>query len=242
MKSESEYRDWEKSVVKHFFKAGTSNILQPPRDGSPLYATKNKVTVVLNFVDEMGTLDSQKVSSSKELPEKEYINLYHIGEKRINKTARGQNDGDFFYPAIDTGGLTNYKQKIGTKPNFLKHKYFIDPKRVTQKTILDVYKTWKKYSNKARFYGNILYGFSKAIRSIKTRCFVQFVKVQPETRVIYTSRDVYDKMGKYYIRLYGNKTTYAKEVKPRSGMFCGVTGSYVTPDLNHKNILNEYVT
>ena len=70
---------------------------------------------MLNFVDEMGTSDSQKVTARQELPEKDYIKLYHIGEKRINKTARGQKDGDFFHPAIDTGGLTNYKQKVGTK-------------------------------------------------------------------------------------------------------------------------------
>ena len=83
-------------------------------------------------------------------------------------------------------------------------------------------------------------GFQKLFVQSRTSVFVQFVKVQPETRVIYTSRDVYDKVGKYYVRLYGNKTTYAKEVKPGSGMFCGVTEHYVTPDLNHNNILNEY--
>jgi len=238
---ENIYKQWEKSVIEHFYNKSKSTSLKLPKDNSPLYAYKNKVILVLNFITNDAPISEKVEKGNKDLPKKEYINLYHIGEKKINKTSSGLKDNDFFYPAIDTGGLTNYKQQLGTKPKFLEKKFLIDNnvKKVSQKTINEIYKTWKLYSDKKRFYGNLKKELSKAIHSIDKDCFLQFVKLPLEYRVTATSKNVYNKTKHYYNRLYGNDN-YAKEVKPRKGMYCGIGEKFITPDINKNNILNEY--
>jgi len=236
------YKQWEKNVINSFYNVGntsvkkTSKVLSVPTNNKELYAYKNKVTLVLNFIND-GIPISEVVENNGTLPPKKYIELYHIGEKQINKTSYGVNNSEFFYPAIDAGGLTNYKQKVGTKPDFLPKRIHID--KVTEKTIDNIYKTWKRYAGKTRFYGNLRNELSKAIHSIKNECFIQFVKVPLEYRVIVTSHDIFNKLGIYYTRVYGNPI-YAKETKPREGMYCGIAEKYVTPDINKNNILNEY--
>lgn len=233
------YKEWEKNIIKNFYTKSTNAKLILPKNNEPLYAYKDKVTLVLNFIDSNGIPISKSVEDNKTVPAKEYITLYHIGEKQMNKTSYGFKDDDFFYPAIDTGGLTNYKQKLGTKPAFLPKKYHIIPSKLTIKEIDSIYKTWKQYANKTKFYGNLKKELHKALFSIKNECFLQFVKVPKEYRVTVTSHDIYNKLGIYYTRVYGSDI-YAKETKPRNTMYCGISDKYVTPDINKNNILNEY--
>ena len=235
------YKQWEKNVINNFYNFDNvkkkSKVLSVPLNNKELYAYKNKVTLVLNFIND-GIPISEVVENNGSLPPKKYIDLYHIGEKQINKTSYGLNNSEFFYPAIDAGGLTNYKQKVRTKPDFLAKRIHIQ-NQVTEKTIDNIYKTWKRYAGKTRFYGNLKKELSKAIHSIQNECFIQFVKVPLEYRVIVTSHDIFNKLGIYYTRVYGNPV-YAKETKPREGMYCGIAEKYVTPDINKNNILNEY--
>jgi hypothetical protein len=157
----------------------------------------------------------------------------------MNKTSSGLDGTDFFYPAIDTGGLTNYRQKLGQSNRFLPKRFLVDEKNLNINLIDKIYKTWKRYSGKTRFYGNIKQGLTRALHSIKRDCYIQFVKLPIENRVICTSNDVYKTIGKYYTRLYGN-SDYAKLVKPRKSMYCGISEKFITPDINRNNILNEY--
>jgi hypothetical protein len=230
------YKEWEKKVIQNFYTVKKSSKLTLPKKNKELYAYKNKVTLVLNFINN-GIPISTNVEQNKNLPPKEYIQLYHIGEKQMNKTSYGVKENDFFYPAIDTGGLTNYKQKVGTKPAFLPKKYHIQPGSTIN--VNNIYKTWKSYSKKTRFYGNLKKELTKALHSIQNECYIQFVKVPLEYRVTVTSQDIFDKLGIYYTRVYGSDT-YAKETKPKNGMYCGISEKYITPDINKNNIRNEY--
>ena len=233
------YKSWEKDVINNFYTKGKSNTLKLPEDNAPLYAYKNKVNICINFI-ENGVDNATRVENGdKDLYTKKYIKLYHIGEQKINKTSSGLQDNDFFYPAIDSGGLTNYKQQLGTKSQFLDEKFLLT-KKVKASTIDAIYKTWKKYAGKTRFYGNLKNGLTKAINSIKSDCYIQFIKVPLEYRVVVTSNDVYKKVGKYYNRIYGSDK-YAKEVKPNNKMYCGIATKYITPDINKNNVLNEYI-
>lgn len=235
---EKVYKEWEKNVINQFYIKSKSDKLTLPKNGFPLYAYKDKVTLVLNFIENDIPI-SKSVEENKVLPPKQYIQLYHIGEKQMNKTSYGVKDTEFFYPAIDTGGLTNYKQKVGSKPSFLPKKYHIIPSKLTQKEITSIYKTWKQYSKKKKFHGNLKKELTKALRSIKNECYLQYIKVPKEYRVTVTSQDVYNKLGIYYTRVYGSEI-YAKETNPKSTMYCGISDKYVTPDINKNNILNEY--
>jgi len=230
------YKDWEKNVIKNFYTLKKSKKLSLPKHNKNLYAYKNKVTLVLNFINN-GIPISNIVEENGILPPKEYIQLYHIGEKKINKTSYGVKGNEFFYPAIDTGGLTNYKQKVGTKSAFLPKKYYLQPGSTID--VDNIYKTWKSYSKKTRFYGNLKKELTKALHSIQNECYIQFIKVPLEYRVTVTSQDIFNKLGIYYTRVYGSDT-YAKETNPREGMYCGISEKYITPDINKNNILNEY--
>jgi len=235
---EQVYKDWQKSVIDNFYEKAKSKQISLPKDNRPLYACKDKITIVINFI-ENGTDNSTRVlNGDTTLPKKEQIKLYHIGEKKMNFTSNGVKDDEFIFPAIDTGGLTNYKQKMGKPNTFLPAKFVVN-ESTTQQTIDSIYKKWRKYSGKKRFYGNLKQEFTKAIRSIKQPAFIQFIVVPREYRVIVTQTDVYNKLNSYYLRNYAGPE-YAKSAKPVKGAFCGIGEKNITPDINKNNILNEY--
>jgi hypothetical protein len=245
---ENVYKDWEKVVIDKFYKRSKSVTLILPKASAPLYACKNKVILVINFIENNIPYSTKveqlnKSNSKALLPEKHYIDLYHIGEGKINKTSLGLETNTFFYPAIDVGGLTNYKHIINTKADFLEKKYLIDKTGATNATsttlVNKIYKTWKMYANKRRFYGNVKSGLRKVLDSIQNTCYIQFVKVPIEYRVIAAQHDVFNTTGIYYRRDYGGKN-YAIEVKPTRNMYCAIGEKNITPDINKNNILNEY--
>jgi len=238
---ENIYKSFQKEVISNFYKKSKSNKLILPKDNNPLFCFKDKVILVINYIINGNPISINVQNKlnlpNLDLPKKKYINLYHIGEKKNNNVAYGLLDDTFIYPGIDLGGLTNYKQKIGTIPSFLDKSFLINDK-ITKKTSNDIYKTWKLYSNKKKFYGNIKNELYKALNSIKNNCIIQFIKVPIEYRVIYTSKDIFNKIGHYYIRQYND--SYAKEIKPNNKLYCAITENNCTPDINKNNILNEY--
>ena len=237
---ENIYKDWEQNIIKTFYKKDKSKSIKLPINNYPLYAYKEKIMLVINFIDDDGIDILTKTRNNYDnIPERQHLELYHIGEKSLSSVSFGLKDNEVSFPGIDVGGLTTYRQNKGENiMPFQSIKYKLDEK-VSSETINSIYKTWKKYAGKNRFYGNIKEELTKAIRSIKKKCFIQFYKVPKEFRVICTSFDIYNKTGNYYNRIFGSKD-YAKITKPRKDLYCSITNKYITPNINKNNILNEY--
>jgi hypothetical protein len=242
---EQTYKDWEQAIIANFYKKpqsqhSVSKNLQPT-DGRPVYAYKNKVMLVVNFIcpDGIDTL-AKTVEKHPDLPERTHVTMYHLGNKSTEGVSSGLKGNEVSFPVIDVGGLTTYRHIVGTpSPVGMKSKRIRITSEVTQKTIDAIYQIWKKYAGKDRFYGNVKAGLALAIRSINMDAYIQFYKVPVEYRVICTSNDIFKHTGHYYNRLFGNPK-YAKEVKPKEHQYCAITGSYITPNINRNNLLNEY--
>jgi hypothetical protein len=241
---EQTYKDWEKAVTNMFYKKShtTHMQLQLPKDGKPLYAYKDKVMLVVNFICPDGIdMLSKTIHNHRDIPKNEHVMMYHIGNKNMEGVSSGLKGDEVSFPGIDVGGLTTYKQIVGTPALVgMKPKKIHIGSNINQKTIDAIYKTWKTYAGKERFYGNVKEGLMQAIRSINRDAYIQFYKVPREHRVIYTSMDVYNATGHYYNRLFGNPK-YAQTVKPNKLQYCAITDAYITPNINRNNILNEYM-
>lgn len=146
----------------------------------------------------------------------------------------GTEDGTVFYPATDTGGLTNYRVKSGDAPRFSGPA--MDPKDVK-----GVYREWRRISGKKRFYGGVFGELERWLSSCPPECVVRFHRLPTEKRVLVMAEDVKRAAGRYMTRLFGRgDELYAEAPKDVSGLYASVSESFVTPNVNRNNRLNEY--
>ena len=169
------------------------------------------------------------------LPKVKQVQLWHAGKKELDSVKYGCDSDDMFkFPAWDVGGLTNFNQPIGTPANF-------DPANSVQ---------WDSSSESVRFTGdrlNALAPFSDKAKDERPRLGEWLTSVQnlnwgkvtlrlhalaPEHRVLVTPHDVKQKTGYYFVRVFtGNDDSYARKSTGQS-LYCGVTSTYITPNLN----------
>jgi hypothetical protein len=243
MVSKEDYSSFEKNIIKDLFITNQKSEVRVPKNDKPVYAIKKKVIIVLDYYIQNQKISDLVLSNNNNLPlpKKEYIKLYHIGNKKYDNVSIGLSNSIFTFPAIDLGGLTNYKQSLGQKAEFIGKGLNIT-NSFSQKEMDSIYTLWKKYSGKKMFYGNVKKELKKVLSGVLSyypSVHISFVKVPEEYRVIYSSKYIQEKYLKYYLRLF-NGTDYAKEVKGDNKLFCGITDKYITPNLNINNIRNEY--
>ncbi len=236
------YQTWEATVIKLFF-----NSSKRPKnlDITQIFAaTKQKVIIVL--IPHMSHPISDIVETNRHiyLPNKTKIDMYHIGKGDIDQVSYGLEDDTFYYPACDVGGLTNYRHQLGTKPNFVLDEHIIyDPYNDSQHNPL--YEQWLELSGHDSFTDDVKDGFKQWLHSLYHLPFAKmrlnFVVLPPELRIIVKPDLVKEKTGAYYIRVYGQGNEHYAQISDGNGLWCGVSESYITPNLNIKNLQNEYV-
>jgi len=235
------------------------NNISLPTNNNPLYAFKNKVVLAIDFLDKDNKPLSSYVDTAKQskLPKKHNIKLYHVGYNKLDNVAIGVNEHSrLIYPALDLGGLTYITENLtpySKKLSFVPEKHTIDSNtKVTDVEVNKIYNKWLSLTKKKQFYEfnkadlkKFLDSVSKYLKANHTKyngANLRFHKLPKEYRVIVTSADVQKLTGNYYQRIFGKgDQNHAKKIQPKSTLYCGITNTYITPNLNKKNILNEYI-
>ena len=250
------YDKWKYETIKFFFNKKKCKHKLVPYGNNINCLIKDKIIIVLDiFRKKNKKLYSKIAKENKNIPEKHKISLYHSGNKKNGTVSVGfttfSNEKQFLHPAIDFGGLTNYRQVLGKRAKFLKESPirlgYNKPKKINN-VVNRLYKLWKKNSNKKIFYGKVKANLKKVILSIyKNKILnkgdyinLRFYKLPNEKIKVMRSGLVIDKTGHYYNRLFnGDDNKYASDMKLRN-LICGIAKKYITTNLNKNNLLNEY--
>lgn len=259
--NKEKYSNFEKEIGNNFYISKSYKTNLVPTNGKPSIVKNNKVVISLDFINKDGKYLSELVKNNKikDLPEADYISLYHIGNQKYDKVKFGYDSSKkmFLYPCCDFGGLTNYRQKLGETSKLSKSGIKISKNSSDLKIINNIYENWKKRSKKDRFYGKIKQKLSLFLKSVIkylnlqsdfSNVIIKFWKVPPIKKIVYTSKDISKFNGNYYIRVFGEgDNKYAKKINPNKNLYCSIMKPewnpellVITPNINKNNILNEY--
>lgn len=265
------FKKWEQQVISKFYTDDKRKTSIVPSNTTPSSLIRSKCVIVLDLIYKNNLeSNSEKVYNNDRKTllniENKFISLYHIGKKKNDLVdVKLETETDLFlHPAIDFGGLTNYRHKLGTKPAFLKSPYIqIDlsepindsknKAKHIEKHVNEIYKTWKHLSNKNRFYGNMKSKLIKCIESIYSNknatlkdvhsIAIKFVEFTPEHRVIVNSKSVMKYANnKYYVRVYGEGDKRHAISSNGKDMYCSIADTFITSNVNILNLRNEYHT
>ena len=257
--TKDQYDFFEKEIGKKFYHSKVLKTNKIPTDGNPAILKTQKVTLNLDLINKKGRSCSQLFDENKlsQLPDISYINLYHMGNDKIEGVKFGydKNKKKFIFPGCDFGGLTNYRMNLGDVNKLSKTGIMISKDSSVQKVLNMVYTQWKKVSKKPRFYGKLklklrLYLLSVIeylnSQSLYQSAVIRFFKLPSTRRIVYTSKDISKSMGRYYIREYGKgDAKYARNISPNKNIYCSVWKPEqdlikITPNVNKNNLLNEF--
>lgn len=242
----NKYLLWQDKIINNYYTNKHIRTELIPKNNNLSVLKQSKTIIVLDF-DKL-SLNVGK-NKKKSLPPKNKISLFHIGKMKNDLVSIGYEDNTFSYPGLDFGGLTNYKQKLGTKNKFQSKYYTLSKSTDITNNLNNIYITWKKYNNKNRLYGDIKVKLNKFLRSsliyLNNSNYdiinIRFVKLPIVHRVVATSHDIKKFAGNYYERLFKGDKDYAK-VSSGKDLYCAITSSFITTNINKYNLLNEYST
>jgi hypothetical protein len=239
---------WQEQVIDEYYTDKHLKTDLFPKKNKPAVLKQSKTIIVLDF----DTLSSNADKGKKnELPQKHKISLFHIGQMKDDLVSIGYKDNEMLYPALDFGGLTNYRQIFGTKNTF-QSKYFTLQKSADITRYLDnIYNTWKIYNKKDRLYGDMKVKMNKFLRSAilylhssnYTKMNIRFVKLPQVHRVLVVSDDIKKLTGNYYERIFKGDKEFAKTSSGKD-LYCAIQKGLATVNTNitKLNLLNEYST
>ena len=236
------YSEWESKIIQQFYTDKKTKTDLIPSSNNPSILKQSKVIVVIDY-DNFTT----KVSLEQydKLPPKHKIMLFHIGKMKPDKVSFGYEDKLFSYPALDFGGLTNYKQKVGEKGIFIGKTITVKKSSDITKYADTIYNEWKRCSQTKKFYGGIKSKLNKFLRSVCNDEYkqfkIRFVKLPPRHRVVVSVDDIIQLTGVYYERTFDSDDKYAVQTSGEN-VFCSVEKEFITPNINKTNLLNEYKT
>jgi hypothetical protein len=237
-----EWNVYEKVIIKNMYSEKITVTPILPKDGHPSVLVHRKVMCV--FLPDPKVPERVFRKSKLGVPQKSSIPMFHLGKRQPDYVSYGHDllKTVFVYPATDVGGLTNYRQPIGEKPDFALHDHI-------GLSLTDTYSTWLRLSGKRMFIGSgIRASFAKWLTSCKEISpggMINFVRLPDQHRIVSTASDVNAVTGKpYHVRIFGGgDRLYAKPASPADGLiYSAITNSYVNTNINLKNILNEYLT
>ena len=272
MINREDYKDWEKQIINTVYKnkkkskkksknkSNSKGEIYFPTNNHPIHVTKKKVVIVLDFVNKDNIKLSDLVSKSNksnksQIPIKDSIQLYHIGNSKIDDVSLGLDERaeEFKFPALDLGGLTNVKQKPGLKIKLLSNRFLLKHNtKITKKLLDDIYDHWLKLSDKKTFYNASKMAFRKFMESVikflknnrdkYNGVYIRYYKLPNDKRIVLTSSDIYNMTGHYYLRNYAKgDDNYGQSIRPNKSLYCSVTKQFITPNIYKRNIMNEYV-
>ena len=234
---------WQEEIINTYYTDKHIKTDLIPSDNKPSFLLQSKVIIVLDF-DNL----SKNVSKT-ELPVKHKISLFHIGKMKDDLVSLGYENDTFSYPALDFGGLTNYKQKLGKRNDFLPTYFGLEKSTDITKNLDKIYNSWKKYNKKDRLYGNMKVKMNKFLRSAVmfldssnyTKMYVRFIKLPEAHRVLVSSSDIKNLTGNYYERLFKGDKEFAKTSSGKD-LYCAIQKEFINTNINKYNLLNEYTT
>lgn len=261
--NKEQYSQFELDIGNNFYLPQKSHTNLLPTNGKPAILKNQKVTLNLDFINSHGHSCSQLVQQKKisHLPEVSYLSLFHLGNQQLEGVKFGYDSHKkiFIFPGCDFGGLTNYRQPLGETSKLSKTGIKISKDSSVSQIIDTLYQQWKKLSKKERFYGQIKERLrlflASAIKYLNSKnqfqsAIIKFWKLPSIHRVVYTSEDIENSLGKYYTRVYGQGDHhYAKKTSPHKDLYCSVwkpewetNQIRITPNVNKNNLLNEFQT
>jgi len=244
---------WQDQIINEYYTDKHLKTDLFPKQNTPSVLKQSKTIIVLDF-DRLSSYADK--GEKKELPEKHKISLFHIGKMKDDLVSLGYKDNEMLYPALDFGGLTNYRQKLGKKsevnsPNgwFLPQQFKVKKSTDITRQIDKIYNTWKIYNKKNQFYGNMKVKMNKFLRSAilylhstnYTTMNIRFVKLPQVHRVLVASTDIKKLTGNYYERIFKGDEEFAKTSSGKD-LYCAIGKGLATinTNINKFNLLNEY--
>eukprot|EP00435_Cladocopium_sp_Y103_P037440 s1793_g9.t3 len=237
----SEYLDWEQKVIDAFYSPSQRLTDLMPVNGKPAVLVKRKIIL---YVLEAGGATAEMVAAcSSELPSEKKLTMFHRGSQSLDSVSHGLQGAAFVHPACDLGGLTNYKQMLGKEAE---HQGEVLEVRKTSQ-LADcaklVFQQWAELAGKefpGSFETDLKAWLVSALMAFQTGIQLRFLVLPNEHRVVATAEDVRVRTGKYFTRCFrGSAEEYAEQYFG-SELFCGISSSYITPNLNKHNLYNEY--
>jgi hypothetical protein len=245
--TKEEYDEWENEIISFFYDKKHKKTDLIPVNGKPSYLKQSKYIIVVNFNNIKKEVSKKDVKKEK-LPKKEKITMYHIGDKKKGKVSYGfdEEDNVFKYPALDFGGLTNFKQEFG-KTYRMSGSFRIDKDTSLKKLSDELHKKWKQLMKKKRFYGGIKEGILKWLQSLlgllkeNNYALLHFYKLPSRHRIIVTKDDILKATGNYYVRTESSDVKkYASNTNKE--YYTIIQEEFINSNINKMNLLNEYST
>jgi hypothetical protein len=238
------YSAWEAEVIAAFFTRSHERTPLMPTDGAPVHLRKEKYILVADAA-------SFQVASGASfgLPAQTYVQLYHLGKHEADGVRFGyaKEEGIFKHPAIDVGGLTNLRQKLGERVDFEGPSTSWGPG--ASDDVEDVARALASQWNELAMEAfeppkaSDLVMWLRSVARAMGDVTLRFYLLPPEHRVVVTSSDVKAATGgKYYLRTYDNSGGAYAKASDGKGLYCGVTDGFITPNLRESNIVMEYVS
>ena len=239
-----------------------------PSDGDPVHLRKEKYILVADASTSSGNPLSAEVAAgaSWALPAQTYVQLHHLGKGEADGVRFGyEADAAIFkHPAIDVGGLTNLRQKLGERPAFEEASTKWGPNASAD--IDDVARVlcssgmrWRRRSSsrqgaRAQFGAILRNSLSLPFTPPKASDLVLWLQSVASTMGDVTlllplaaraprRRHLKRRQGgdrREYLRTYDNAGGAYAKASDGAGLYCGVTGG--TPNLLEANIEGEYVS
>jgi len=247
--TKEEYDEWENEIISFFYDKKHKKTDLIPVNGKPSYLKQSKYIIVVNFNNIKKEISKKGVKKEK-LPKKEKITMYHIGDKKKGKVSYGfdEEDNVFKYPALDFGGLTNFKQEFG-KTYRMNGSFRIDKDTSLKKLSDELYKEWKILMKKNRFYGKIKEGLLKWLESLQlllkkgnNYALLHFFKLPSRHRIIVTKDDILKATGNYYVRAESSDVGKFAKKSINKKYYTIVQENLINTNINKMNLLNEYST
>ena len=211
-----------------------------PTDGAPSVLSKEKFILVADA----GFAAQVASGAAGGLPAHQHVQLWHLGKQKADGVRFGlaEEDGLFKHPALDVGGLTNLRQKLGEAATFAGDGVAVGDGAAADAAADALVSQWKALAKRelpptlaadiAKFVGSVAAAMGEYAVTLRLHA------LPPEHRVVVTSADVAAATGKYCVRVFGGDD-HAK-LSDGAGLYCGVAEKFVTPNLSAANLESEY--
>lgn len=246
--NKTDFLEWQKKVIEKYYTDKKYKTALIPTINNPSCLKQSKTIMVIHFDNLVSFANKSQINK---LPEKHKITLFHIGRMKNDFVSIGYKENEMAYPALDFGGLTNYKQKISKKSELLPKKFKIEKSTDITHQLDDIYNTWKRYNKKEKFYGNIKVKMNKFLRSAfkylksseYTKMYISYHKLPETHRILVSSKDIKTHTGCYYERIFQGNDKFAKKSSGKN-LYTAIQDGLPTinTNINKFNILNEYST
>ena len=117
------FQKWQENIIDEYYTEKHLKTDLFPKKNEISVLKQSKTIIVLDF-DKLSSNVNKKIK--KKLPQKDKISLFHIGKMKKDYVSLGCEGVFFSYPALDFGGLTNYKQKLGDKNKFQSKNFILE--------------------------------------------------------------------------------------------------------------------